>query len=54
MTVPDYASNPNAVLADNVKWRFNHTPNYSRARKLFNEGASSLFTRPPLIPQRSS
>lgn len=37
--VPDYLASPNAVFADEgVKWRYGRAPDYSKTRKVWEEG----------------
>lgn len=39
MSLPDFMTNPNAVLNDtNHKWRYNIIPDYSKANAAFDEG----------------
>jgi len=36
--LPDYLTNPDAVLGDNdAKWRYGRAPDYSKTRKMFSE-----------------
>ena len=44
MSLPDLATNPDAVLGDDVAWRFKRAPDYSKTRKYFEE--SEYQTRP--------
>lgn len=37
MSLPDLATNPDAVLGDDVSWRFKRAPDYSKTRKYFEE-----------------
>ncbi|EKC98941.1 hypothetical protein A1Q2_06695 [Trichosporon asahii var. asahii CBS 8904] len=37
MSLPDLATNPDAVLGDDVAWRFKRAPDYSKTRKYFEE-----------------
>jgi len=38
MTLPDIASNPDAVLSDvNCAWRHNLPPSYKRTREYYNQ-----------------
>lgn len=37
-TLPDYVTDPNAVLKDvDAKWRFGRAPDYSKTRRVFAE-----------------
>lgn len=37
-TLPDYVTNPNAILGDKgVAWRYGRAPDYSNTRKFFNQ-----------------
>jgi hypothetical protein len=37
--VPDYLASPNAVFGDEgVKWRYGRAPDYSKTRKVWEEG----------------
>jgi hypothetical protein len=52
--VPDYLASPNAVFGDEgVKWRYGRAPDYSKTRKVWEEGKLSscmtLLTRGPSI-----
>jgi hypothetical protein len=39
--VPDYLASPNAVFNDvGVKWRYGKAPDYSKTRKVWEEGVS--------------
>lgn len=37
MSLPDLATNPDAVLQDDVAWRFKRAPDYSKTRKYYEE-----------------
>ena len=38
-TVPDYLASPNAVFTDEgVQWRYGRAPDYSKTRKVWEEG----------------
>ncbi len=37
MSLPDIVTNPDAVLGDNVAWRFKRAPDYSKTRKWYEE-----------------
>ena len=40
--VPDYLASPNAVFGDaDVKWRYGKAPDYSKTRKVWEEGKQS-------------
>lgn len=41
--LPDYVLDPDAVLKDDVTWRYGRAPNYSKTRKFFEEGMSILL-----------
>ncbi|KAL7271723.1 hypothetical protein RUND412_005497 [Rhizina undulata] len=36
-TLPDYMVDPNVVLKDEAKWRFNRVPDYARTNQVFEE-----------------
>ncbi|KAI9759475.1 MAG: hypothetical protein M4579_002315 [Chaenotheca gracillima] len=38
--VPDYLSDPNAVLRDAVKWRYGKAPDYSNTRRVYEQTKS--------------
>ncbi|KAI1738242.1 hypothetical protein F4680DRAFT_450322 [Xylaria scruposa] len=41
VTLPDYMTDPNAVLKDvDAKWRYNQPPDYSKTRKYYSETKS--------------
>ena len=41
--VPDYLASPNAVFGDEgVKWRYGRAPDYSKTRKVWEEGKQSI------------
>lgn len=47
MSLPDIVTDPNAVLKDDVAWRFKRAPDYSKTRKWYEEsesGRNSLRT----------
>lgn len=35
--LPDWVTDPNAVLGDNATWRYGRAPDYSQTRKMFEE-----------------
>lgn len=37
MSLPDLATDPDAVLKDDVSWRFKRAPDYSKTRKYYEE-----------------
>ncbi|KAJ3549198.1 hypothetical protein NMY22_g976 [Coprinellus aureogranulatus] len=41
MSFPDFLLNPDAVLQDEAKWRYNIRPDYSNTNKVFNETKST-------------
>jgi hypothetical protein len=42
--VPDYLASPNAVFGDEgVKWRYGRAPDYSKTRKVWEEGKHSSY-----------
>lgn len=43
MSLPDLATNPDAVLGDDVSWRFKRAPDYSKTRKYFEESEYILW-----------
>lgn len=44
--IPDYLASPNAVFSDpGVEWRYGKAPDYSKTRKVWEEG-----TRSSLLP----
>lgn len=45
---PDFLLDPNAVLKDDVKWRYGNPPNYTKTRTFFQE--SKLDGQPPKTP----
>jgi hypothetical protein len=46
--VPDYLASPNAVFADkDVVWRYGKPPDYSKTRKVWEEGMYSLHNTSP-------
>jgi len=48
--VPDYLASPNAVFGDpDVKWRYGKAPDYSKTRKVWEEGEQ--FSRLGLLTQ---
>lgn len=52
--VPDYLASPNAVFGDEgVKWRYGRAPDYSKTRKVWEEGkhpsSMTLLTHGPGI-----
>lgn len=55
--VPDYLASPNAVFNDvGVKWRYGKAPDYSKTRKVWEEGQRSpagivARSSPPLPPR---
>ncbi|KAL1410543.1 hypothetical protein Q8F55_004556 [Vanrija albida] len=38
MSLPDYATNPDAVLGDDAKWRLGRAPDYSKTREVYRAG----------------
>jgi hypothetical protein len=41
--VPDYLASPNAVFGDEgVQWRYGRAPDYSKTRKVWEEGKSPI------------
>ena len=41
--VPDYLASPNAVFGDEgVQWRYGRAPDYSKTRKVWEEGKSLI------------
>jgi hypothetical protein len=44
MSLPDIVTSPDAVLGDNVAWRFKRGPDYSKTRKWYEE---SEYRSPP-------
>lgn len=40
MSLPDLATNPDAVLSDNVSWRFGRAPDYTKTRDFFEKSES--------------
>ncbi|EEQ33303.1 hypothetical protein McanMca71_006473 [Microsporum canis] len=36
--LPDYVLDPNAVLKDDIKWRYGRAPDYSKTRKAYEAG----------------
>jgi hypothetical protein len=53
-TEPDYLASPNAVFGDEgVKWRYGRAPDYSKTRKVWEEGkhpsSMTLLTHGPGI-----
>jgi hypothetical protein len=46
--LPDYLTNPDAVLGDNdSKWRYGQAPDYSKTRKMFAESKWSNMSHNP-------
>lgn len=42
--VPDYLASPNAIFDDEgVQWRYGKAPDYSKTRKVWEEGERSLL-----------
>jgi hypothetical protein len=40
--LPDYVTDANAVLNDEVTWRYKKAPDYSKTRKLWEESRPSV------------
>ena len=36
--LPDYVLDPDAVLKDDVAWRYGRAPDYSKTRIFYNQG----------------
>ena len=39
--LPDYLTNPNAVLGDTAEWRYGRAPDYSNTRKVYENSEST-------------
>jgi hypothetical protein len=44
--LPDYVLDPNAVLGDDVAWRYKRAPSYTKTREYYEQ--SKPLTPPPL------
>ena len=45
MTLPDFMTDPNAVLKDkDHQWRYGRVPDYSKVNKAFEEGNNNIYT----------
>ena len=44
--LPDYLTNPNAVLGDTAEWRYGRAPDYSNTRTVFENSEYSNYTSP--------
>lgn len=36
--LPDYVLDPNAVMGDTANWRYGRAPDYTKTRKVYEEG----------------
>ena len=41
-SVPDYMLDPNAIVKDNVTWRYGKSPDYSNTRRIYQESQSPV------------
>lgn len=48
---PDYATDPDAVLKDDVKWRFGRPPSYAKTREFYAQGGKRPYRQ--LTPGKS-
>ncbi len=39
MSLPDYVTDADAVLKDDVKWRFGRAPDYTKTRQFYEDSA---------------
>lgn len=49
MSIPDYMTNPDAVLQDDVAWRHKMAPNYKKTREFYNESTFYFSPRTDLL-----
>lgn len=47
--LPDYVTDPDAVLKDQAHWRYGRAPDYTKTRKVY---AESTYTRLLYFPAR--
>jgi hypothetical protein len=47
--LPDYVLDPNAVLGDDVAWRYKRAPSYTKTREYY-EQSKSPTSSPPCLP----